>query len=268
VDLSGLKTAAGATAQDDWLRFYAASGGTVDLRSLRQVSGRTRFQVGTNGRLILGDLITSGATDIVLDDVTSQLDIGGSVYLNSGATLRMPPLAKLSVASSFVYAATAEANVDLSRSILQMNGSGLQWLEVGGEDRGLNGFTTGNFGIGQLIVGQPGQPTTVQLTDILDNGNRLSGQREALYLYGLGGADGLILNPGSTLVLDSIHVYAWLDGSWTDLNGLFAPGVYQIPFQGATLAVPEPSASVSFLAAGAIALRRRIRRTARGQRRA
>ena len=115
-------------------------------------------------------------------------------------------------------------------------------LEVAGSDEGLGGSTSGNFGIGRLVVGNPSGSASLSLVDLVNNGNRAGGQPEALYLYGMGGINGLELDSGSQLNLDGLHVYAWQQGQWVYLNGLFPPGVDSIPYSNGILTVPEPSA--------------------------
>ena len=80
------------------------------------------------------------------------------------------------------------------------------------------------------------------LVDLLDNGNRVGGQPEALYLYGLGGTDGLSLANGSELVCGRPQCLAWMSSKWVHLNDLFAAGVTQVQFASGTLAVSKPLA--------------------------
>jgi hypothetical protein len=68
------------------------------------------------------------------------------------------------------------------------------------------------------------------LTEFIDNGNRNGDEREALYLYGLGGPDGLELLSGSTLAIGNIDTYAFVDGEMVHLNSLFGPEVNVVPF--------------------------------------
>jgi hypothetical protein len=264
IDLSGVTSVAGARGDagdgNDWLKFSAQTGGTIKLDRLRKVTGRTMFEVGTAGKLVVGDLAATETARFALTDLTSTLDVNGSLYLSSTSGLSAAPLSNVYVRSSFVYASKTEADVDLASAALHMAGSGLQFLEVGGEDAGIDGFTAGNFGVGQLVVGEDGRPTTVQLVDVIDNGNRLAGNHEALYLYGMGGTDGLIMTPGSTLILDHLNVYALMDGEWTHLNDAFAnTAATEVAFEGGYLVLPEPGAmgAVTVGALGLLARRRR-----------
>ncbi|MBN1845582.1 MAG: PEP-CTERM sorting domain-containing protein [Sedimentisphaerales bacterium] len=159
--------------------------------------------------------------------------------------------------------------------ILAMDGAGTvahpQFLEVGGEDLGLPADLAdpavipgdnGNFALGQLLVGQEGQATVVSLLDAIDNGNRKG--LEALYLPGFGG-DGLQILGGSTLVINAIRVYAFLDDQWLCLNGRFTGDVARISMSSLTdnpaangfIAIPEPATWSLLALAGMAFLRRR-----------
>ena len=67
-------------------------------------------------------------------------------------------------------------------------------LEVGGIDNG-TGVSSGNFGLGMMVVRSSDQPSTVKLVDLKNNGNRVgtAGTAEALYLFGANGGNGLRL---------------------------------------------------------------------------
>ena len=146
-----------------------------------------------------------------------------------------------------------------------MDGSGTfadpQFLEVSGLDLGaIDPANNGNFGFGQLVVGDIAQATVVELIDVLDNANRQS--PEALYLFGLGGPDGLHVLGGSTLVMNHINVYAFIGGQLTHLNALFGSDL-TIPFDQGFLRVPEPSMLFLVAVASAFSLQRRRRRNSR-----
>ena len=163
--------------------------------------------------------------------------------------------------------------MSLGDNMLRMNGTGgLQNLEVGGlnVEVFVQLLSNDNFGFGQLVVGADGQAANVTLVDRFDNGNR-RGTPEALYLFGLGGADGLRILGGSTLYLNPepnpppnelIPTYALLGGQVVDLYSLFPAGVHKIAFDEGFLvdAVPLPSALVLALSSLSVllgALRRR-----------
>jgi len=154
---------------------------------------------------------------------------------------------RISVGGSFLHSHSDETRIELDTSILNMDGTAPQHLEVGGFNIGLSRPAAENFGIGQLVVGQLGQPTTVHLRDMVDNGNGGPGN-EALYLLGLDpttNADprGLRIIDGSTLSLECVHTFVFDDntkpgGTW--LNGLVsAPDEIRIPYDNGFLQLGE-----------------------------
>jgi hypothetical protein len=178
--------------------------------------------------------------DVHVDGAASTLNVAGEVSLRASSRLTATSGAQVFVGSHFLFDNTVEAEVNLDAAIVKLASGDMQFLEVGGEDLGINGAVAGNFGIGQLVVGADGSPTMITLLDVLDNGNRLGGN-EALYLYGLGGPDGLVINAGSSLVINNLNVYAFLDGAMTHLNAMFGPMVNEIPLGAGTLMLlPEP----------------------------
>jgi len=270
VDLSAVQSVTGCRTDVSsnrlaWLRFRVESGGRIDLSSVRSITGRTRFEVGADGVLDLGDIPITGTTYMSLNHANSRVNVHGSMYLEQTGQLSMAAGSALAVEGDFLFALTEESRLATTEGVLHLSGSGAQYLEAGGEDLGLGGSTSGNFGLGRLVIGQEGQPTTVMLLDLLNNGNRTGGAREALYLYGVGGLDGLEMATGSRLVLDGINVYTQQKNTqgqieWVHLNTLFGPGVTEIAFAGGTVAVPEPSALVLLLVLGAMAFSVRRRR--------
>ena len=99
------------------------------------------------------------------------------------------------------------------------------------------------------------------LVDLLNNGNR-SGGNEALYLFGSGSGGGLSLLDGSTLVLNHLDAYDYVNGSWVSLQSVLG-GSNEVAFDGGFLAqqaVPEPSAWALLAAAAAFifCIRRRL----------
>ncbi|HUS47152.1 MAG TPA: PEP-CTERM sorting domain-containing protein [Phycisphaerae bacterium] len=277
IDLSGATTVRGATG-DDLLRFRAASNGLIDLSGLQSItSGIVAFVIEAEGAIKVGDFTVTGDLTIDIQDVSSTFEVNGSLLLDAAATMHVASGGGFNVSENFSFATTTEADFVVDEGILLMNGAGTygspQFFEIGGTNNGLPGpneLVTGNFAIGQLIIGTDTQATVVSLLEVIDNGNRASS--EALYLNGLGGPDGLLLRgpgQGSTLLLNDLDVYAWVDGNWLHLNTLFTGGVTQIDFGALTdnpsdtgwVVIPEP-ASLSLLAVGAVAVlvRRRRRR--------
>ena len=234
IDLSSVHTITAPYRGDDQIEITANTGGMIDLSSLQLVqsanSGWTVFTVGGAAMMQFGDLTANDHMQIILEDPTSILDVGGSLMMES-CLLEATGGATLAVGGHVTFDQTEETDLDLQSGILWMDGSGIQYLEVGGED--LWTFTdrnTPNFGYGQLIVGQEEQSTIVELVDVVDNGNRTEGGTEALYLYGLGGPQGLRILGGSTLVIANINVYAKVQGEWLHINTLFPPGVDAIEY--------------------------------------
>jgi hypothetical protein len=118
-----------------------------------------------------------------------------------------------------------------------MDGAMPQRLEVGGRDVGpASTFAQGNFGFGQLIVGNTNQQSFVRLVDTLNNGGRgAAGEPESLYLYGLGG-QGLRLFSGSRLLLGNINSYALVNGRSVNLRSLIPAGTNSVAFDGGFIA--------------------------------
>ena len=265
IDLSKVSSIAGPVQSDDKLLITADGNSQIDLSSLQTVSsgGEVRFTVGGQSGMLFGDLTVSTNMKIFLTDVRSQLDVGGSLLLDSTSSLSAVGGSHLSVGEDLTFGYTSESLLNLDAAIVEFDGMGLQNLEIGGADNGLpdpNEIVTGNFAMGQLIVGQDALATTLQLLEEINNGNRgLDDAPEALYLNGLGGPDGLILRGGSTLILDNLNVYTTENNVWVHLNDQFGPGQTVIPYSGGWLELPEP-ATLTLLAMGGLVLLRRRRR--------
>ena len=171
-------------------------------------------------------------TIFYVNDIDSTLRIDGNFDLGTTSTLNVATLASVEITGSFVFGSTSESTVGLDDAILRMNGDGGQFLEVGGEDLGVDGAFSGNFGIGQLVIGRTQQRTSVELIDGFDNGNRGSTGREVLYLYGQGGPDGLRILNDSALILNGLDVYTWdaATSAMVHLNSLFGEGDLRIEY--------------------------------------
>ncbi|QDU89429.1 Autotransporter-associated beta strand repeat protein [Pirellulimonas nuda] len=219
----------------------AAGGGVLDLSGVTTIQknngGTLRFQARTGGRLSLGGLVASGSVRIEADGLDSGIEVAGDLVLGASASLLVDNQATLRVGGDVSYPAI---EFDYDGGVLNLVGGGAQQLEVGGADLLVGGATAGNFGLGRLLVGSPGQGTGVTLVDAVDNGNRggAGGQDESLYLYGVGGPNGLVVYPDSVLTLNGLNVYAWDPsagggaGAQVHLNSLFAPGQNRIPYFG------------------------------------
>ena len=187
----------------------------------------------------------------------------------------------LRVGGNLRFTHTVESDVNLTEGVVQMNGDGnfgVQTLEAGGMDLGAGGSTAGNFGIGQLIVGEEGLTSIVQVFDDVSNGNRGAGDElEALYLFGIGNEgeqneqDGLrILNESRLVIEADVNVYALIDADmfgvtdgtrqWEHLNDWFGQlGVDTIEFDGGFIStIPEPTTFVILAIGGLAILRRRV----------
>jgi len=275
LDLSSLQSArvrsTGNFAGNDFLEFRAETRGTIDLGELSDTD-QVRLLASDGGSILAGSFASVQRGALEASDLLTTVQITGDVSLLSSSSISVDEFARLSVGGDLSYATTNEQLVSLSDAQIILNGTeGLQNLEVGGEDLGINGPSTGNFGIGRLLIGDDGVTSTVTLVDAIDNGNRgsepgVNGLQiptpEALYLFGDTATDGLTLLEASTLVLNDINVYAFdasADG-FVHLNALFAAGQEQIAFGGGFLrltAVPEPASALAMVAGGLTVLRRR-----------
>ena len=225
----------------DRLAFLVEGGvngnGNIRLDSL-QTGSQLKFDVRAGGVATMGDFVADGRVNITVVGPTFPSPAGilqsnGSLVLDATSTLVLQGGGQLRVAGNLSFATQTESNFSTEAGLVQMNGSGVQLLEVGGEDLGVNGATAGNFGIGQLSAGTPAQPTKVVLLDGVNNGNHgVGGAHEALYLFGINGQDGLNIELNSVVVLYGIQAYAFesSSGQQTHLNSLFSPGVNQVAY--------------------------------------
>ena len=182
----------------------------------------------------LGGLQTTSRVQIDLQDLDSTISLTGDFRLDPTSSITAAQGALLTVDGDFVLEQTDESLVNLDSAIVQIAGNrqGSYRLEVGGENLGVNQATNGNFGFGQLVIGGGNNDVFVSLLDVVDNGNGPNGDAEALYLFGLGGPDGLRVLDGSVLALNGVDVYAFDDlaGEQIHLNSLFSPGENVIEF--------------------------------------
>ncbi len=210
-------------------RVEAIDGGQVDLSGVHSAVGPIRgedrldFVVSNGGQMSFGFSSLSQNVNVDVADIASTLAVDGHLSLASTTTIGVTDAARMELAGSFSFHHSEESNINLDAGILDFVGGGTRFLEVGGEDLGLPaGGMTGNFGIGQLVVGSDATATTVVLLDAVDNLNRGT-VGEALYLLGLGGPDGLRILNASTLYIGDINVYTTELGSWVHINSLFPP---------------------------------------------
>ena len=229
----------------------ASNNGVLDLSGLTLVSGASlsgsgycgdwlAFSSEAGGRIVFGDVTVSGGrTQLVVNGTSSSLDFTGNLTLYTPSQLITTLSATVSLAGNYSFNHTNEAEINTGNGILHMVGVSTQSLEVGGENIGVPaGAVSGNFEIGQLIVGQTGQANIVHLGDQVDNGNRGGSGVEALYLQGFpGSANGLRILGGSTLVIENINVYTTESDTWVHINSLFGPGVNQIAYDQGFIAL-------------------------------
>ncbi|QDT00577.1 beta strand repeat-containing protein [Adhaeretor mobilis] len=244
LDLSSLQSYADSRNSNGTRSIIASNNGVIDLSNVgtitKTASGGIGIQVESGGRIDLANLNTAGVVSISADGPQSTLAVSGNINLSPQSSLTLTDGAKLEVGKDLLYATTNEAQVNLDAGIVEVISVQATFLEAGGDDLGVGGTATNNFGIGRLIVGETGTPTMTFLTDLIDNGNRTSG-KEALYLPGFGGPDGLELIDGSMLVLGDINAYALVNGVMTHLNSLFSVGSNVAAFSGGTIARTFPA---------------------------
>ena len=238
INLSGLETIAVNPGQDDILDIRGTAGGLVDLTGLQSIdlrgngNDRVRFFATGGGQIALGSIQIGSRTEISVTGLGSILSTVKDLTLDATGTIAVENGGEVRVGGHFSLKQTDEARFNIDQAILRMDGVGGQFFEAGGEDQGADGFTSGNFGIGQLVVGRTEQRTSVELLDVVDNGNRGTTGKEALYLYGLGGPGGLRILNDSALILNGINVYAW-DAAQADmvhLNSLFGPNELRVAY--------------------------------------
>jgi hypothetical protein len=241
IDLSGVEWIRGprnyntVSGREDFLQIFARNRGMISLASLQQITRVggdtiTYFDVQTGGALLLGSVTEMHGADFSITGTDSELGINGHFYLSSSSEFTAGAGSNIRIGGDWAYWVTDEDKCAMQAANLFMASGGTQRLEIGGTDCGVEPCDGDNFGIGRLIIGAPGQPTTVELFDDVDNGNRNGDVREALYLYGYGGGDGLELSEGSVLHLHGLHAYANIAGDWVHLNTLFGPGATETPF--------------------------------------
>jgi hypothetical protein len=240
VDLRNVTTAGLTGSQSaDRLQFFVEGGasgnGNIRLDNLATID-HVRFDVRAGGQLTLGDLTKITRSEMLLASAAGALpaafvEASGSLQLDATSSLSMQAGAVLRLGGDLSFTTSTEANFLTGLGIIEMQGPNTRVLEVGGEA----GATGSNFGIGQLAVGTNVVPTTLVLVDAFDNGNRTGlteTDDEVLYLFGIGGQDGLKINTDSIVVLYGIDVYAFetADGQQEHLNGLFPFGVSEITY--------------------------------------
>ena len=219
----------------------ASGGGTIKLNSLQSINQdnfgshgytQTRFLAGTNSTISIGNLAQSRLVDFEATGAAGKILFLANATIGSGSSFNLAANGIIESRGNFSHSITGSTNFTTSTGILDMDGTGVQTLEVAGADSGAAApGNNGNFGFGQLQIGTQSAATEVDLVDAIDNGNRgATPKPESLYLFGLNGQGGLILNDGSMLVIGNLNTYAFENGSWTNLQSLFTGNQTIVPF--------------------------------------
>ena len=225
--------------------FSVANNATWDLSGLglftgsaSSVSSRSKIIVDSGAQLLTGDnLAFAGYAELNINGSGSQVTTTGDLTINQTSNFFATDSAVLSLAGGFFYHQMSETAFNADAGVIRFDAADAVMLEVGGANLGLGGATSGNFGIGRLVVGNM-QPTTLLLVDLADNQND-GANNEALYLYGSGGMEALRIGPDSTLTIGNIDVYATVGGVMTHINSLFTGGVKWIPFDEGKITLTE-----------------------------
>lgn len=244
LDLSSLQSYIENVNSGGTRTILATNNGVIDFSNVgavtKELGGAVLFQVESGGRIDFGALNTTGNVTYAADGPQSSITVTGTINLSPQSSFTLTDGATLEVGKDLLFAATNESQVDLDAGIVEVISAQATFLEAGGDDLGVGGTATNNFGIGRLVIGEVGTPTMTFLTDLIDNGNRTSG-KESLYLPGFGGPDGLELIDGSMLILGDINAYALVDGVMTHLNSLIPAGSNTAAFSGGSIANTFPA---------------------------
>jgi hypothetical protein len=240
IDLSGVETVTPPVRTEDFLRFRSMGNQScVDLSSLHRIDGpggRVIINASSGGKVIvgdLGDLAASVRVELLGDG--SRLIATSSLALTPLVTAAASGNPLIELPMGFSYTHMNPLSLPLRGTSVIMAGSGTrcpaddapQRLEVGGLDVNVikQFLADDNFGFRELVVGQPGRPTVVELRNDINNGH-CGGTGEALYLWGgypgPGGPNGLVVHGGSTLVLNEIEVYVYTEVPPGSGSGNFA----------------------------------------------
>ncbi|CAN5859026.1 hypothetical protein BH11PLA1_BH11PLA1_18060 [soil metagenome] len=251
--------------------FSSVNLSVLDLSSMHTL---TIGNAGTPGRIYTVAVSNNALLDLSgVTDITAATGSALQIVIANEGTARFGALTVstgvrvqgsggvLRIAGALVNQSLAPSDFLMTSSSLVIAGGITTTLEAAGINAGTAGtalINGGNFGLAQLRIGEGALAATLSVLDAFDNGDRGAGGAEALYLFGLGGQNGLLLTAGSRLVLDpSVHVYASIAGVMTDLVTLIPAGQTQVAYQGGTIAVPTPGAMALLAGAGLMAWRRR-----------
>jgi hypothetical protein len=279
LDMSGLEAITPpAGGGSGWVGLSASAGGELRFGAVR-VTAATRLTLDDGVAKFAGiEAVQPITVTVTLNKATDRLEIAGSLALKTLITVTAPAGGTVKIGGDFTHQWTDESKAALKHAVVQLAGHGTnlapQGLEVGGVDMDIDvgSLNNDNFGFGQLVVGEDGRSTVVQLQDLYDNGNRAGGSLEALYLFGLDSQDGLRILGDSTLALawwkpvpgqDPVYreanVYAMVGGQLIHVNDLFPPGDNEIPFDQGQIVkmLPEPASIMLLLGGLSLLLARR-----------
>jgi len=246
----------------------ATAGGTIDFSGVVSMtnegsSDRIVHQVDGGGRLDLSGLVqtvlpSTGAFRFIASGAGSELDLGSFSTFESAVELRLTSgvdcrLGGLGVTGNGDVVAAADVDgrplVTLAGAVrpttqdesafrvgqLRLLMTEEASFEAASADEGAMAPTVDSFELGELTVDIPagassgGDATVVVFVDNIDNGNR-GKAREAIYVTGFDGGDGIPALNGATLVLNGLDLYVFEAGAWINLqNGL--PAVGPVPFK-------------------------------------
>ncbi|MBT3198652.1 MAG: hypothetical protein HN350_01945 [Phycisphaerales bacterium] len=281
---------------------YTLNGGTLETTvpvmggTFEQMGGETHFTgdltVGSveegfsgmgDGTLLLddGSLLVSGDMQLGIEPdpiapmfppawgtvrFTSEkphVEVAGDLIITAFGRLETVPGATIHLTGSNVYNTSQDPLALAGLSDLQLSfagdGSVLDTFEVAGDP---TGDFVANFTLGQIKLGGM---TRLQLVDLVDNGNRASGDSEALFLksFLMSGTATLDLNGLSMFVQGDIsgELLALIDAGriFNSRGGL--PEYHYDSTLNRTEIVPEPSVLMLLLPGLLSVIRRRRRRT-------
>ena len=187
--------------------------------------------VSTTSTTIAGQIDETIAVQVAAFDVAgNQGPVSPpSDSVTLGAAPPPPPFVVVDVQGDSSLQAALGAAVPGEQVVAHLAGTSKQLLDTAPPADLADGET---WGLDQLIVGGPGAPATVRLIDAvgLDESSPLA-SLPTVTLAGLGngapcardGAAGLVIHPGSRLVLGGIDLYAFDGQSCVHVNELF-PG--------------------------------------------
>jgi hypothetical protein len=177
--------------------------------------------LANNNAMTLNGMVSGSGSVSVADNASLYAGPGlqcGNFTMSALATLNLPANGSImDLKGNYSFAQTNPARVIFGNWTLKMSGGGKQFLEVGGQDLGpeAGGFSN-NFQLPRLVLAGAG--TYVRLVDNIDNGHRGSGG-ETLYVGGYWTDTTLSVPPGTTLDLNGIKLYAYLNHAIRRVRG-------------------------------------------------